>query len=241
MTTPPYLRVAQELRDQILNGHLLPGSSLPSTREIQAKYNIASATATKVLKVLAEEGLTDTRSGVRAVVKNNAQIYKRAEDRLKAGRATGRFHAHGEASVITDASITTNVPPQVKSDLDLEDGEPAIRRHRVTSRNGVPVEVSTSWFDAKIAAAAPLLVGKGRIDGGTTAYICRQLGVTITTGVERQSVRLSTEKEAKELRRDQPLPVLITEHVASAGDEPICSEIGICPPGYVSVRTYDLT
>lgn len=236
-----YLGIAHELRTKILNGELIPGDSLPSTREIMHDYGIASETASKALKVLLEEGLIENRLGKSHIVRSNTQIYKRAEDRMRAGRATGKFHAQGEASVITEATITTNIPVRVRADLELDEDQPAIKRHRITSRDGTPVEISTSWFDARIAAAAPLLVGRGRIEGGTTAYICRQLAISVTTGIERQSVRLATEVEAAELKQPTPLPVLVTEHIASAGDEPICFEIGLCPPGYVSVRTYDLT
>jgi DNA-binding GntR family transcriptional regulator len=240
MKNPPYLQISQVIRDRIMSGQLPVGSTVPSTREIQKEFEVAGATATKALKVLAEEGLTDTRPGLRATVKSNTQTYKRAEDRLKAQRTTGKFHNHGETSAITTATITTDVPAQVVADLRLESGEPAIKRHRITYRDNQPVEVSTSWFDARLAASAPLLVGKQRIEGGTTAYICKQMNLAVTRGMERQSVRLSTPEEAHELRRGEPLPVLITEHVAYAGDEPICSEIGVSPPGFVSVRTYNL-
>lgn len=237
----PYLRVAQTIRDQIISGELAPGSRVPSVREIQAQFGVADGTASKALKVLSEEGLTETRARVGTIVRSQQPIYRRAEDRLKYGRSTGRFFMHGEASVIVEATIVGDVPGEVRAELDLEEDEPAIRRHRVTSRDGVPVEVSTSWFSSSMASIAPLLVGRESIEGGTTAYICRQLGKQVTHGMERQSVRLATDEEAAELGRSQPLPVMVTEHVASIGDEQICYEVGVCPPGYATVRTYNLT
>lgn len=239
----PYLRIAQQLRDRIINGEFPPGSTVPSTREIQAEYRVAGATASRALKALVDEGLVESRVGVGTVVRTQQPIYRRAEDRLKFGRSTGRFYSHGEASTIVQATIVgvPDVPGEVRAELDLAEDEPAVRRHRVTSRDGVPVEVSTSWFAPTMASVAPLLVGRESIEGGTTAYICRQLGKQVSHGMERTSVRLATDDEARELGRAQPLPVMVTEHVASVGDETICYEVGVCPPGYAAVRTYDLS
>lgn len=239
--TPRYLQVAHALRDQIVSGALPPGSNLPSIRELQAQFGIADGTAARALRVLSDEGLTETRPRVGTIVRSHQPIYRRAEDRLRARRSTGKFYALGEASAIVRATITGDVPGEARAELGLDPDEPAICRHRVTSRDGIPVEVSTSWFAPSMASVAPLLVGRESIEGGTTAYICRQLDKQVTHGMERQSVRLATDDEARELGQTQPLPVMVTEHVASIGDETICYEVGICPPGYATVRTYDLS
>jgi DNA-binding GntR family transcriptional regulator len=240
--SPPfrYLQVADTLRDQIVSGALAPGDRLPSVRDLADQLGVSESTASRALQVLADEQLTEIRERVGSVVRGPQPVYKRAQDRLRAHRSGGQFYAPGEYSERPTPTITTDVPASVRADLGLGPDEPAIRRHRVTFRDGVPVELSTSWFAPSMASVAPLLVGQESIPAGTTAYICKQLGKEVTHGIERQSVRLATDEEAAELQREQPLPVMVTEHVASIGDEPITSEEGICPPGYVTVRTYDL-
>ncbi|GAA3884875.1 GntR family transcriptional regulator [Saccharothrix violaceirubra] len=58
----PYRRVAAEIRDRIATGALRPGDRVPSTRAITREWNVAMATATKVLTLLRQEGLVESSS-----------------------------------------------------------------------------------------------------------------------------------------------------------------------------------
>jgi DNA-binding transcriptional regulator YhcF (GntR family) len=67
-TTPPYLRIAAELRQRITSGALRAGDRVPSTRQIVREFGVAMATATKVLATLRQEGLVRALPGVGTVV-----------------------------------------------------------------------------------------------------------------------------------------------------------------------------
>jgi AcrR family transcriptional regulator len=66
--TPPYARIAAELRGRIERGELVPGQRVPSTREITARWGVAMATATRVLATLRHDGLVHPVPGVGTVV-----------------------------------------------------------------------------------------------------------------------------------------------------------------------------
>ncbi|MEV5240338.1 TetR/AcrR family transcriptional regulator C-terminal domain-containing protein [Streptomyces cinnamoneus] len=66
--SPPYLRIAAELRQRIADGELTPGDRVPSTRQIAREWNVALATATKVLTTLRQEGLVRAQPRVGTVV-----------------------------------------------------------------------------------------------------------------------------------------------------------------------------
>jgi DNA-binding transcriptional regulator YhcF (GntR family) len=68
MTDAIYQRIAREIRDRIESGQLRPGDRVPSTREITVEWNVAMATATKVLVTLRTEGLVRPVAGVGTVV-----------------------------------------------------------------------------------------------------------------------------------------------------------------------------
>jgi DNA-binding transcriptional regulator YhcF (GntR family) len=72
MTTPPARRITEELRSQILGGHLQAGDRVPSTRRIVEDYGVAMATASKVLAALQAEGLVQVRPGVGTIVRDSA-------------------------------------------------------------------------------------------------------------------------------------------------------------------------
>lgn len=65
---PPYRRIADEIGRRIAEGALAPGERVPSTRRIAREWNVALATATKVLTTLRLEGLVETRPRVGTVV-----------------------------------------------------------------------------------------------------------------------------------------------------------------------------
>src|ERR687898_407562 len=60
---PAYLRVADDLRQQISNGTLPPHARLPSQASIRARYGVSDTVALEARKVLMAEGLVEGRSG----------------------------------------------------------------------------------------------------------------------------------------------------------------------------------
>ncbi|MCC9311889.1 GntR family transcriptional regulator [Kitasatospora sp. RB6PN24] len=54
---PPYVQAAEVLRAAIRNGELRPGEKLPSARELQRRFGIASSTVQNALRLLKDEGL----------------------------------------------------------------------------------------------------------------------------------------------------------------------------------------
>jgi AcrR family transcriptional regulator len=65
---PRFQQIAAELRRQIESGELAPGARVPSTRAIVDRWDVAMATATKVLTELRHEGLVRALPGVGTVV-----------------------------------------------------------------------------------------------------------------------------------------------------------------------------
>ncbi|BAJ32962.1 MULTISPECIES: TetR/AcrR family transcriptional regulator C-terminal domain-containing protein [Kitasatospora] len=66
-----YEQIAAELRGRIEHGELRPGDRVPSTREITRRWNVAMATATRVLAELRGQGLVRAVPGVGTVVAGN--------------------------------------------------------------------------------------------------------------------------------------------------------------------------
>lgn len=65
---PLYRRIADELGARIRSGEMQPGDRLPSIRQIADRWEIAIATATRVLATLREDGLVEARVGSGTVV-----------------------------------------------------------------------------------------------------------------------------------------------------------------------------
>ena len=60
---PPYLAVADALRERIEAGEWLPGEALPSVTALSAEYGVSTSTAGRAIRVLADEGKVTTVKG----------------------------------------------------------------------------------------------------------------------------------------------------------------------------------
>jgi DNA-binding transcriptional regulator YhcF (GntR family) len=67
---PLYLRIADEIADDIRSGRLAEGQPAPSTRRIVRDWNVAMATATKVIGALRAAGLVETIPGRGTIVRH---------------------------------------------------------------------------------------------------------------------------------------------------------------------------
>lgn len=61
---PPYRQIADDLRRQIEDGTIPPGRRIPSTVEMEQRYNVARDTLRKATKVLKDEGLVESVRGM---------------------------------------------------------------------------------------------------------------------------------------------------------------------------------
>jgi DNA-binding GntR family transcriptional regulator len=60
---PPYLQIADALRQAIRTGELSPGAQIPSTNELALRYGVARNTVRSAVRELTDEGLLVARHG----------------------------------------------------------------------------------------------------------------------------------------------------------------------------------
>lgn len=193
---PPYLQIAQQIRDQIASGQLADGDLVPSARQICSEYAVAIATASKALGLLKREGLTRAVPG-RGTVVNAGQLHRTAHDYAVAVLRTGRIYPPGYYAGNIQAELVP-APEHVADALNVELGSEVIRRQRVTyNGSGEPLSRSTSWFDGSLATIAPALLEPERITQGTFRYIEERTGRVLSLH-ERLlfSAGYATEEEA---------------------------------------------
>ncbi|MEU7135086.1 TetR/AcrR family transcriptional regulator C-terminal domain-containing protein [Streptomyces sp. NPDC046261] len=124
---PPYLRIAAELRGRIADGELAPGDRVPSTRQIAKEWNVALATATKVLTTLRQEGLVRAQPRVGTVVA--------APDRRP--RAAAQAPATATTAPATDHELTRERIIRAAVDIADAEGLAALSMRGVAARLGV--------------------------------------------------------------------------------------------------------
>lgn len=122
---PPYVQAAEVLRRQIQAGALKPGEKLPSARELQAKYGIASSTVQNALRVLKHEGLIYSVQGRGSFVRSSAEAErqdeaKQAPEAERQGNEQGPRHLlkarprRGTRSPPAPRTATSSTPSRVE-------------------------------------------------------------------------------------------------------------------------------
>ncbi|ANN19102.1 GntR family transcriptional regulator [Amycolatopsis orientalis] len=216
---PPYLQIAGSIRDDIVSGRLKEGDAVPSAREIARNWNVAMATAMKVLSTLRAEGLVRAVRGVGTVVQTRA-LHRSAQDRTISIARTGKVYPPGHYAKIREAGLLP-APDRVADALGIEEGAPAIRRRRTTyAGDEQPVSTSVSWFDGALAAKAPLLFETERIVEGTVKYVADRTGRVLSSTRTQHAAGLADAEDAAELGVPEGTAILLSRNrfLSAEGD-----------------------
>jgi len=100
---PIYLQITSQIKEQVSNGMLPPGTELPSVRELADSLDINMHTVRNAYLKLREDGIIKLRLGRRAIIarriipQHNASLETNLETRMK--------------ELVTDA-LLTGLPPE---------------------------------------------------------------------------------------------------------------------------------
>lgn len=95
-----YAEIAAHYRQQIQDGTLRPGDTMPSLRQVREHFDVANTTANRAFQALKREGLTLPKAGVGTIVAG--PISNNIATRVKLHEATGKALGGGETSRITE-------------------------------------------------------------------------------------------------------------------------------------------
>lgn len=190
-----YAEIAAHYRQQIQDGTLRPGDTMPSLRQVCERFGVAQTTANRAYRALKMEGLTIARSGVGTVVAG--PISNNIASRVLLHASTGKALGGGETSRILEIG-TVGADELVAPRLDVAPGTPVQVRRRVVSRGGVPVHISSSYYPAYVIAVTPELT-EPVSTGGSRELAAKRLGVEQEEVLEEVTSRKASTEEAEAL------------------------------------------
>ncbi len=240
---PVYLRVLEDLRDQIRGGVLAPGARVPSRNGIIARYGVGETAAKHALQVLAAEGLIEARAGSGSYVRRLPVAASLEHDRLHfpgspfgldGGPVAGNGAAAGEGAGAGQAghaprlsweyqSERVPAPAHVARRLRLPDGDQVVTRTRyLMSADGSPVQLATSYEPAATTAQTPVpFPEQGTFAGRGVAERMQAIGIGVDQVVEEISVRPALSAEAAVLNIPAGSPVLLIERSHRSGERTV--------------------
>ncbi|MDL5155837.1 GntR family transcriptional regulator [Actinomycetospora termitidis] len=139
---PPYRRVAAALRARV--DDLAPGDRLPSVRAIVSDFGVASATASRALALLREEGLVESVPRVGTVVASRTPSRRRVRP-----RGTGPYRADVVALAVEIADADGLAGVSMRR-LAAELGVPTMSAHGlVRGKDELVMAMLEEVFDAE--------------------------------------------------------------------------------------------
>ncbi|MER7761881.1 GntR family transcriptional regulator [Streptomyces sp. NPDC097619] len=224
---PLHQRIAADLREEIMNGDLAPGTNLPSTTHLRTRFEASAATIQKALHLLKEERLVVGRPGSAVTVREKRHRVVRPAGSLTSATGGGAFPwlaetaRHGGRASVTLLDVRpAPAPADVAAALGLPGGTRVHVRSQLLTLDDEPVELVTSYYPSEIARDTPLAQAK-KIRGGTPTLLT-ELGFPPRRSVDRVSARVPTQEQYARLRLPSDLPVLRTlRTVYSDDDRPV--------------------
>lgn len=220
MTTdpPPFRKIAQALREEILAGRIEPGDQLPSENELAEQHSSTRTTVRKAIALLRSEGLVVSEQGRGAFVRPRPAVkllLTGSNWRTRRDTGVSNFNAEALAQGRQPKQQILSVeetpaPAEVAERLGITVGTPVIARRRLFTIDGEPMQLCDGYYPTDLfrgtAVAEP-----GRIRGGVHAVIEDPAGpirARVARFVEALEARLPWPSESDALAIPEGVPVV---------------------------------
>jgi GntR family transcriptional regulator len=220
---PPSRRIADQLREQIVQGGLKPGDQLPSERELAALHGAARNTAREAITILRNEGLVDAQHGRGAFVRQRPASLRRGPARYSRvlRRETGLSPFRAELlqqghQVHSDCTSVKRVrpPEDVAERLGVSPkAKTVVERENWYFAEDTPVQVGWTYIPVGIAAGS-VLARNAELGTGSIYARLEDQGYPLASIREEIAARMPTPAEAKGLATSPGVPVIELLHTS---------------------------
>ncbi|PBC66295.1 GntR family transcriptional regulator [Streptomyces sp. TLI_235] len=199
---PPYLGVAEALRQRVTSGKWSPGDRLPSRSELGQEFGVGDNVVRRAQELLISQGILEGRAGSGTYV-----AVPRPRVRLIRSKANGE---HGGPSFLADMARTGTrgawesrtdakvpAPAEIAVRLGITEGDLCVRTTYEFLADKKPVQLSTSWEPRSVTAGTIVVLPEGGPHAGA-GVVSRmaEIGITVSRIVEKPEPRHASDEEA---------------------------------------------
>jgi len=217
-STPPFRRIAETLRRDILSGTLEPGARLLSENELAERHETTRSTVRKAIALLRSEGLVVSEQGRGAFVRPRPHLKMvLTGSNWRTHRASGMSNFNAEAASQGKAATQhllaveeTAAPVEIAERLGITLNAPVIVRRRLFVVDGEPMQFCDGYYPVDLFRETAVAEAR-RVRGGVHALIEDPEGPIrrrVTTFVEDLDVRLPIPSESETLSIPEGVPVV---------------------------------
>jgi GntR family transcriptional regulator len=206
MSNPMYRQIAEDLRDQIESGTLVPGQQLRTELELQERYGASRNTVRDAIKWLINLGLVETRPGQGTFVVPEIDPFvttltEDPQNGLGGGEGTsylsevsGRNREPSVSPIQVEIQVATG---EVAAGLWIATGTEVTSRHEKRFIDGTPWSMQTSYYPMELVdRGAERLRSARNIEEGTVRYLADTLNIRQVGYRDWITVRAPTANEA---------------------------------------------
>jgi GntR family transcriptional regulator len=227
-----YRQVADELRNAIKRGEFPPGSALPSQPDLARRYGLNQTSINRAIALLRAEGLVRVEHGRGAFVQEIPTV-KRVRRIPRGDRAGSSFAEEMRKSGLVPRTeladlSTVPAPADIAERLEINAGDPVVRRTRHMFASDRPVQLATSYIPLTVAGSQDIALP----DTGPTGLYRRLAarGHPVARFVEEIEARQPRADEAAFLGLTEAQHVLEVARVAYTKDDmPVETVINVFP------------
>lgn len=234
-------RIADDLRQQIIDGELAPGARLPTLKELAGRHSVAQGTAFEAAQLLLHEGLITGQPGRGYHVRERPAVIRmvRSWYRDHAGKGSpwrADMAAQGRTGSWEWQSKPTTATPSIAERLHIAAGERVMRTSYVFTVDGEPTYLSTSWEPMTLTLGTEILLPEEGVHAGKGVADRMALIGHEPTRVDEEIVpRTLTAAEAGKLRLHAGISIVVIQRTYYDNDLPLETADIILPPHYRAV------
>ncbi|MBT2404423.1 MULTISPECIES: GntR family transcriptional regulator [unclassified Streptomyces] len=199
---PPYLRIADVLRQRIAEHEWTVGDRLPSRAQIAEECGVGENVVRRAQELLISQGVLEGRTGSGTYVAEPRQRVRvvRSSAREQPGGSPFRADMHalgrqGNWESRTEAKVPA--PVEIAARLGIAVGELCVRTVYEFLADGRPVQLSTSWEPYELTAGTLVILPEGGPHAGAgVVNRMAEIGITVSHAVEQPEPRQATTEEA---------------------------------------------
>ncbi|MFF4294807.1 GntR family transcriptional regulator [Streptomyces vinaceus] len=199
---PPYLRIADVLRQRIAEHEWTAGDRLPSRAQIAEECGVGENVVRRAQELLISQGVLEGRAGSGTYVAEPRQRVRVVRSSAREQPGGSPFRAdmqalgkQGNWESRTEAKVPA--PAEIAARLGIAEGDLCVRTVYEFLADGRPVQLSTSWEPYELTGGTLVVLPEGGPHAGIgVVNRMAQIGVTVTHAVEQPEPRNATAEEA---------------------------------------------
>lgn len=199
---PPFLRIADSLRERITSGEWAVGARLPSRAHLAEQYGVGVNVVQRAQEHLISQGLLEGRAGSGTYVAEPRQRVRMVRSLVREQHGGSPFRADmaalGKAGTWESRTVAkVPAPAGIAARLGVAEGDLTVCTEYEFLADARPVMLSTSWEPYSLTGGTIIVLPEDGPHGGRgVVERMAVIGVTISHAVEQPEPRQVTAEEA---------------------------------------------